>query len=90
MTRPTTLTRRPGLTALIARCSASWVRSTSSRVSSATSPARKVALVSPWTPSRYAVMSMLTMSPSSSTRASGMPWQTTSLTLVHSDFGKPL
>ena len=35
-------------------------------------------------------MSMLTMSPSSSGRLSGMPWQTTSLTEVHSDFGKPL
>ena len=35
-------------------------------------------------------MSMLTMSPSSSGRLSGMPWQITSLTDVHSDFGKPL
>ena len=32
---------------------------------------------------------MLTMSPSSSAAESGMPWQMTSLTLVHSDFGKP-
>lgn len=32
---------------------------------------------------------MLTMSPSSTTRLSGMPWQITSLMLVHSDFGKP-
>ncbi len=30
------------------------------------------------------------MSPSSRTVESGMPWQMTSLTLVHSDFGKPL
>ena len=30
---------------------------------------------------------MLTMSPSSSRRLSGMPWQMTSLTLVHSDLG---
>jgi hypothetical protein len=37
-----------------------------------------------------AVMSMLTMSPSSTTRLSGMPWQMTSLTLEHSDLGKPL
>ena len=34
-------------------------------------------------------MSMLTMSPSSTRRLSGMPWQMTSLTLEHSDFGKP-
>ena len=34
MTRPTTLSSRPGLTALIARIVASWVRSTSSRSSS--------------------------------------------------------
>jgi hypothetical protein len=34
-------------------------------------------------------MSMLTMSPSSIRRLSGIPWQTTSLTLEHSDFGKP-
>ena len=40
----------PGLTALMARRSDSSVRSTSSRLSSSTSPARKVALVSPWTP----------------------------------------
>ena len=33
---------------------------------------------------------MLTMSPSSITRESGMPWQITSLTLEHSDLGKPL
>jgi hypothetical protein len=65
------------------------VRSTRSRVSSATSPARNVALVSPWTPSMYAVMSMLTMSPSSIRRLSGIQWQTTSLTLDHSDYGKP-
>ena len=34
-------------------------------------------------------MSMFTMSPSTSAVESGMPWQTTSFTLVHSDFGKP-
>ena len=32
---------------------------------------------------------MLTMSPSSTTRLSGMPWQITSLTLEQSDLGKP-
>ena len=29
------------------------------------------------------------MSPSTSARSSGMPWQMTSLTEVHTDFGKP-
>ena len=90
MTRPMTLIGRPGRTALIARRSASSVRSTSSRSSSATSPTRNVASVSPWTPPMYAVMSTLTMSPSRSSVLSGMPWQTTSLTDVHSDLGKPL
>ena len=46
-------------------------------------------LLSPCTPFLNAVMSMLTMSPSSSTVSSGMPWQITSLTELHSDFGKP-
>ena len=50
ITRPTTLSCRPGATALMARRNDSWVRSTSSRFSSETSPARNVALVSPWTP----------------------------------------
>ena len=34
-------------------------------------------------------MSRLTMSPSSSARLSGMPWQMTSLTEVQMDLGKP-
>jgi hypothetical protein len=34
-----------------------------------------------------AVMSMLTMSPSRITVSSGMPWQMTSFSEVHSDFG---
>ncbi len=34
-------------------------------------------------------MSTLTMSPSRSSVESGIPWQMTSLTDVHSDFGKP-
>ena len=33
---------------------------------------------------------MFTMSPSWTSVLSGIPWQITSLTLVHSDFGKPL
>lgn len=89
MTRPMTLICRPGFTALIARLSASRVRSTSSRDSSSTSPTRYVALLSPCTPPMYAVTSRLTMSPSLRTVESGMPWQMTSLTDVHSDFGKP-
>ena len=36
-----------------------------------------------------AVTSILTRSPSSSGRASGMPWQMTSLTEVQQDLGKP-
>ena len=68
---------------------ASCVRSTSSRFSSATSPARKVAFVSPCTPPMNAVTSMFTMSPSSTTVESGMPWQMTSFSEVQHDFGKP-
>lgn len=36
-----------------------------------------------------AVMSMLTMSPSSNGVSSGMPWQITSLSDVHDDLGNP-
>ena len=87
MTRPTAFSGRPGATARMPRIIASWVRSTSSRDSSATSPARNVALVSPCTPPMKAVMSTLTMSPSLTTVSSGMPWQMTSFSEVHSDFG---
>ena len=38
--------------------------------------------------SRYTVTSMLTMSPSLSTRESGMPWQMHSFTEVHTLLGK--
>ena len=72
------------------RIIASWVRSTSSRASSSTSPTQKVASVSPCTPPMYAVTSTLMMSPSWITVESGMPWQMTSLRLVQQDFGKPL
>jgi hypothetical protein len=51
-------------------------------------PTGNVALVSPWTPFRKIVTSRLTMSPSTSARSSGIPWQITSLTDVHSDLGK--
>lgn len=40
-------------------------------------PTQNVSLRSPCQPSRYAVTSTLTMSPSCSSRASGMPWQMT-------------
>ncbi|SKZ48067.1 Uncharacterised protein [Mycobacteroides abscessus subsp. abscessus] len=49
------------------------MRSTRSRTSCETSPARNVALVSPCAPSMYAVTSMFTMSPSSMTVESGIP-----------------
>ena len=52
-------------------------------------PTKNVAFVSPCTPSRKSVTSMLTMSPSRSARSSGMPWQMTSFTDVQTDFGKP-
>ena len=87
MTRPTAFSGRPGATARMPRIIASCVRSTSSRDSSSTSPARKVALVSPCTPPMNAVMSMLTMSPSLISVSSGIPWQITSFSEVHSDFG---
>ena len=45
----------------------------------------KVSFRSPWYPPRNAVTSTLTMSPLCSSRASGMPWQMTSLTEVHTD-----
>jgi hypothetical protein len=89
MTRPIALSGRPGATARIPRIIASCVRSTRSLDSSSTSPARNVALVSPCTPPMNAVMSMLTMSPSATTVSSGMPWQITSFSEVHSDLGKP-
>ena len=55
---------------------------------SSTSPTRNVQLVSLCTPSRKIVTSMLMMSPSRSWRLSGMPWQMTSLTDVHTDLGE--
>ena len=52
MTRPIALIGRPGATARMPRIIASWVRSTSSRASSLTSPTQNVASVSPCTPLR--------------------------------------
>jgi hypothetical protein len=60
---------------------------TRSRDTGSTSPTRKVALVSPWTPPMKDVTSTLTMSPSARRRLSGMPWQMISLTEVQSDLG---
>ncbi len=77
----------PGRTASIPTSRLVRVTSTSRREASSTSPTRKVALVSPCTPSRKMVTSQFTMSPSWSTVESGIPWQMTSFTLVHSDFG---
>ena len=76
---------RPGFTASMPSIRHSWVTRTRRFEPSSTSPTRKVAFVSPCTPSRYSVTSRLTMSPSASGRSSGMPWQMTSFTEVHSD-----
>jgi hypothetical protein len=53
------------------------------------SPTKNIRLVSPCQPSLMTVMSMLTMSDFFSRRSPGMPWQTTWLTEVQMDFGKP-
>ena len=89
MARPMSEMGRPGVTA--ARPAARQARVVSTRWAEAAStcPTKNVALVSPWTPSRKSVTSMLTMSPSRSARSSGIPWQMTSFTDVHTDFGKP-
>ena len=42
---------------------------------------------SPWTPSRYTVTSIFSVSPAASGRESGMPWQITSFTDVQIDLG---
>ena len=57
------------------------------RSASDTSPTANVMEVSPCTPSKKIVTSTLTMSPSARGRLSGMPWQITSLTEVHTDLG---
>ena len=82
-----TLIGRPGRTARMPRSIASRVRSPSSRTSGRGSPAKNVAQVSPCTPSDEGGDVDLDESPSASGRESGMPWQITSLTDVHSDFG---
>ncbi len=53
-------------------------------------PTWNMRLVSPWKPSLMTVTSTLTMSPDFSSLSPGMPWQTTWLTEVQIDFGKPL
>ncbi len=82
-----TLTSRPGWAAAMPRSMAACVTSTSFFACSEPAPAMKLPQLSPWTPCLYAVMSTLTMSPSSMTVESGMPWQMTSLIEVHSDLG---
>ena len=89
MARPMSEMGRPGRTASMATSRHSRVTPTRRREASSTLPTPKVALVSPWTPSRYTVTSMLTMSPSARGRSSGIPWQMTSLTDVHTDLGYP-
>ena len=84
------LTGRPGCTASMPRHMHSSVTATSCRDAGSTSPTANVALVSPCTPPMKSVTSRLTMSPSLSTVVSGMPWQITSLTEVHTLLGKPL
>ena len=88
MALPISLTATPGATTAIAACSARSVPLTSRRLSASASPAQNMAEVSPCTPSRYTVTSMFTMSPATSGRLSGMPWQMTSFTEVQTDFGK--
>ena len=89
MARPISDTAAPALTAPMPLFRATRVSSTSRRECSSTSPTINVADVSPWTPSRYTVTSMLMMSPEASRRESGIPWQITSFTDVHTDLGKP-
>ena len=87
MARPMAFTGWAGRTASIPWSMAVRVSATRRREWSSASPTRKVTEVSPWTPSRKIVTSMLTMSPSARGRLSGMPWQMTSLTEVHTDLG---
>ena len=71
-------------------CTASFVTRTRSAASGDTSPMQNIREESEKKPSLIVEQSMLTMSPSRSTSSGeGMPWQTTSLTEVHTDFGKP-
>ena len=63
-----------------------WSTRISSVERASISPTANVALVSPCTPPRKIVTSTFTISPSRSARSSGMPWQITSLTDVHTDF----
>ena len=87
MAWPMSLKGRPGRTAAMPRSRHSRVTSMRRLDASSMAPTANVALVSPWTPSRKIVTSRLTMSPSRSGRSSGMPWQMTSFTEVHNDFG---
>jgi hypothetical protein len=48
-----------------------------------------IRLLSPWNPSWITVTSTFTMSPLRRRLSPGIPWQTTWLTDVQIDFGKP-
>ncbi len=87
MARPISLMGWPGFAASMPRSRHSLVTATRRRDISSTLPTKNVAFVSPWTPSLNRVTSMLMMSPSTSGRSSGMPWQMTSLTEVQTDLG---
>ena len=87
MALPMACTGWPGPAAAIPSSIASRVSITKRRSASDTSPTARVTEESPCTPSRKIVTSTLTMSPSANGRLSGIPWQITSLTEVHTDFG---
>jgi hypothetical protein len=71
-----------GEQAALPRSVASLVVSTSPTIAGVALPTWKVAELSPCIPSMKAVTSMFTMSPHSSGRSSGMPWQMTPFTDV--------
>ena len=86
---PMSPSRAPGRTTRMPRHMASYVRSTRRCTCGGTLPTQNIRLESPWNPSLMTVTSTLTMSPCLRRRSPGMPWQTTWLTEVQIDFGKP-
>ena len=79
--------RAPGRTLTMPFHMASKVTAHRRRAAMEVSPTRNMRLLSPCQPSLMTVTSMLTMSLFFSGRSSGMPWQTTSLSEVHSEAG---
>ena len=79
----------PGRAASMPISSARRATSTTLRAFTPGLPTKKVLLVSPCQPLMMLVTSTLTMSPSFSFFLPGMPWQTTWLTEVQTDFGNP-